>query len=274
MDFGPEGLENMSFIKSYQEARKEKDSIICVGLDPAISDQRRTNTIRKKYPGDDSDIILQYCMDIIDAVSENCMAVKINSQYALFALSFNKMESLNQLIHGYGLLSILDHKLGDIGSSNESAIYWMNRCGFDAFTFSPFAGNIRETVEAAHRKDLGVFTLDLMSNPEAEGFQKKTRFNETPLFWRIADEVRSCAGDGVVMGATNHVRDVDISKIRKLIGDERIILFPGVGAQGGDVKKIMESAGKNILINVGRNIIYDDDPKKSSAEYNKRLRPK
>ncbi|MBU0762744.1 MAG: orotidine 5'-phosphate decarboxylase [Candidatus Altiarchaeota archaeon] len=264
----------MSFIKQYQRVRKEKDSIICVGLDPALPEQRRSGVIKKQYPGDEADIILQYCMETVDAVADNCCAIKINTQYALFALSYNKMDCLNQLIHSHGLISILDHKLGDIGSSNESAIYWIKKCGFDAFTFSPFAGNIRETVEAAHAKDLGVITLDLMSNPEAEGFQKKTRFNETPLFWRIAEDVKQAGGDGVVVGSTNHIRDVDISKIRKLIGDERLMLFPGVGAQGGDVKKILESAGESVLINIGRNIIYSDDPSSTSAEYNKRIRLK
>jgi orotidine 5'-phosphate decarboxylase subfamily 2 len=262
----------MSFIDEYKKAREEKDSILCVGLDPALPEQRRANTIKKQYPGDDGDIILQYCMEIVDAVQEDCVAVKMNSQFVLFALSNRKLESLNQLIKSYGLLSILDHKLGDIGSSNESALYWTGKCGFDAITFSPFAGNIREATEMAHHRDLGIIVLDLMSNPEAEGYHKKTRFNETPLFHRIADEVNHAGSDGVVVGATNHVREVDIQKIRKLIGDEPIMLFPGVGSQGGETKKIFENAGENILVNVGRHIIYSNDPGKTANDYNKRLR--
>jgi len=59
----------------------------------------------------------------------------------------------------------LDHKLGDIGSTNESALFWISDMGFDAFTFSPFAGNIETTVDTAHKRDLGVIVLTLMSNP-------------------------------------------------------------------------------------------------------------
>jgi orotidine 5'-phosphate decarboxylase subfamily 2 len=261
----------MRFIDEYVRVKGEKDSILCVGLDPALPDQRRTNVITKNYPGDVGDVLYQFSMEVVDAVAEHCMAVKTNSQYALFALSSTKLESLNQQIHGHGLLSILDHKLGDIGSSNDSALYWAKKCGFDAITFSPYAGNIREATDMAHHRGLGIFVLDLMSNPEAEGFQRKTRFNQTPLFVRVAEDVKAAGGDGVVVGATAHVREVDILKIRKTVGADTIMLFPGVGSQGGDAKKIMQNAGANILINVGRDILYSADPGKTAAEYNKRL---
>jgi len=264
----------MSFLDEYARVTGEKNSILCVGLDPALPDQRRSDVIKKQYPGDESDIILQFCMEMVEAVADHCCAIKLNSQYALFALSHHKLESLNQQIHSFGLMSILDHKLGDIGSSNDSALYWTKKSGFDAITFSPFAGNIREATEMAHSRDLGIFVLDLMSNPEAEGFHKKTRFNETPLFVRIADDAKHAESDGLVVGATDHVREVDIQTIRKTVGEDAIILFPGVGSQGGDVKKIFENAGDNILINVGRHIIYGSNPAKSAEDFNKRLQRK
>ena len=263
----------MTFLDEYLKVREEKDSILCVGLDPALPDQRRSEVIKRQYPGDVDDVILQFCMEIVDAVAAHCCAIKINSQYVLFALGHHKLEALNQQIHSHGLISIIDHKLGDIGSTNDSAFYWAQKLGFDAITFSPFAGNIREATEMAHERELGIFVLDLMSNPEAEGFQKKTRFNETPLFVRVADDAKHAGTDGLVVGATDHVREVDIQKIRKTVGVDAIILFPGIGSQGGDVKKIFENAGDNILINVGRHIIYNNNPGKAAEEYNKRLRP-
>jgi orotidine-5'-phosphate decarboxylase len=272
MGEGAEEVAQMEFLDEYWKVRKEKDSVLCIGLDPALPDQRRSDVIKKQYPGDAGDVILQYSMDVINAVADNCMAIKTNSQYVLFALSHNKLEALNQLIHSYGLLSILDHKLGDIGSTNDSALWWAKRCGFDAITFSPYAGNIREATEMAHQRELGIFVLDLMSNPEAEGFQKKTRFNETPLFLRVADDAKHAGSDGLVVGATDHIREVDIQKIRKTVGDEAIILFPGIGSQGGDVKKIMANGGTNVLINVGRHIIYSNDPGQVAEDYNKRLK--
>ena len=38
-----------------------------------------------------------------------------------------------------------------------------------------------------------------------------------------------------------------------------------------DVKKVLENAGKNVLVNVGRNIIYASDPATTAEEYNKRI---
>ena len=60
-----------------------------------------------------------------------------------------------------------------------------------------------------------------------------------------------------VVGAN---REEDLLNIRKIIPDS-FILIPGVGAQGGDLKKI-SNAGMNkncgIMVNVSRSIIYSD----------------
>ena len=59
------------------------------------------------------------------------------------------------------------------------------------------------------------------------------------------------------MGATN---ENQFSLIRKKI-PKHFLLVPGVGAQGGDLKKI-SNAGMNkncgIMVNVSRSIIYSD----------------
>ena len=54
----------MGFIDKYLAAREEKKSLLCIGLDPALPDQRRQDVITKTYPGDDVDITLQLCMEI------------------------------------------------------------------------------------------------------------------------------------------------------------------------------------------------------------------
>ena len=265
-------MEALNFIDKYVKARDEKKSVLCLGLDPALPDQRNTDVIEKMYCGDVSDCIQQFSMEMIEYAGEYACAVKINSQYALFALNFKRLAMLTESIHNYGMIAILDHKLGDIGSSNDSALYWIQKCHFDAVTFSPYAGNIREATEMAHDRDIGLIVLDLMSNPEAEGYQRKCRFNKTPVFMKVAEDVKTAGSDGVVIGATDHVRERDIEGIRKIIGNERIILFPGVGSQGGDAKKVMSAGGRNILVNVGRDIIYDKNPREKVIHYSELLR--
>lgn len=76
-----------------------------------------------------------------------------------FLGGFHILRELTKKIHEEGVLAILDHKLSDIGSTNESALFWISDMGFNAFTFSPFAGNIQTTVDTAHNRDLGVIVL-------------------------------------------------------------------------------------------------------------------
>ena len=238
----------MNFIEKYKTVRKEKNSILCIGLDPMV----------KEDP-------VEFCMDIIEQTSDYASAVKTNSQFILFSVDARKLRKLNRRIHDEGIISILDHKLSDITSSNIPALHSIRDAGFDALTFSPFAGNIRETVENAHKDNLGLFVLTLMSNPEAVWIQKETRFREKPLYLEIARRAGLSRADGVVVGATVDVNE--IRGVREVSGDSTIFLCPGVGEQGGDFRKVIRTAGKNLLLNVGRAIINHRNPGKKAEEF-------
>ncbi|MEM3030801.1 MAG: orotidine-5'-phosphate decarboxylase [Candidatus Micrarchaeia archaeon] len=255
----------MKFLEKYVKARKEKNSILCLGLDPAPPGMR---PLPKKYAGKDiTDGMLAYCIDVVEKAGASCCAAKANLQF-VFPFSLKQFQKLNAVIHRQGLLSILDIKLSDIGSSNAASVYWIKEAGFDALTFSPFAGNVREGVELAHQKELGVFVLTLMSNPEARHFMKG-KVAGIPAYRWIAREVREAGGDGVVVGATQAGRELE--EIRAIVGSETIFLVPGVGAQGGNEERVIRSAGENLLINVGRSILNAEDPVKSAREFNERF---
>ncbi|MBD3261673.1 MAG: orotidine-5'-phosphate decarboxylase [Candidatus Altiarchaeales archaeon] len=253
----------MSFLEKYLSARQGKESLLCVGLDPAVKSQRRNNTIE----GD----MLGFCENIVDNVADSCLAIKVNSQYVLFNLTAGELSKLNKKIHSKGMISILDHKLSDIGASNESALWWTSECGFDALTASPYPGNISETIESAHQKDLGVFVLTLMSNPQAKWIQRHARVNDVPVYRRVAEISAQNKADGVVVGATEEVSEREVSEIRGEVGGDCVILFPGVGAQGGDLKKIISSGGRNILVNVSRDVIYDATPSAKARKYREEI---
>ncbi|MBN2251433.1 MAG: orotidine-5'-phosphate decarboxylase [Candidatus Altiarchaeota archaeon] len=242
-------------LEKYLETRKEKNSILCVGLDPAPGEHRE-------------EAILSYCKDLVGKTSKYAAAYKPNSQF-LFPLNTEELKELNDNIHAKGCISILDHKITDIGSSNEAALYWIKQAGFDAVTVSPFPGNISEVVESAHKNEVGVIVLTLMSNPQAAWIQKGVLISGKPLYQRIAEEVKSSGADGLVIGTTGHVTEEDLRTTRELAGADAIFLCPGVGAQGGDIEKTVKNAGSNLLINVGRAIISDPDPGKKAAEYAK-----
>ncbi|MCX6778019.1 MAG: orotidine 5'-phosphate decarboxylase [Candidatus Micrarchaeota archaeon] len=190
-------------------------------------------------------------------------------QYVM-PLSLDDYKKINSAAHAAGLISILDNKLGDIGASNEAGIYWAAQAGFDALTFSPFAGNIEETTGFAHDKNLGIIVLTLMSNPEAKYFMRDNAIGGKKGYEWIAHEIGRCGSDGAVVGATNKDTDA-IAQIRKAIGQEKVILIPGVGAQGGDLKSTHSAFGRNILVNVGRAVLYAKNPGTAAKEYNEML---
>lgn len=256
------------FLEKYLKARKEKNSILCVGLDPGLREFRSEDVIPEKYErGDIEKGLVDFCLNIIEETAEYACAIKPNSQYLLFTLGIKELKKINQKARKEGLIAILDHKLSDIGSTNQAAFYWIKEAGFDALTFSPFAGNIEEATVAAHKRELGLLVLTFMSNLEAGWIQKQSLFEWRPLYQKIAEEIKAYKSDGAIMGATGHITMDDIRMVRGLIGEKSLILFPGVGKQGGAVRPVIEAGGDNILINVGRDIIYNKNPGKKAREY-------
>ena len=246
------------FLEKYRKIRDEKKSVLCIGLDPSPSEVREEE-------------ILQYCLELVEKTSEYAAAFKPNSQYVLFNLRVRELRELTREIRSHGCISILDHKLSDIGSSNDAAIHYIHASGFDAFTASPYPGNIKETSDQAHRQSLGVIFLGLMSNSQATWVQKDASLGGKPLFQKIAEEVRINGADGLVMGTTGHVTADDIRTARVLAGSNTLFLCPGIGAQGGEVQKAMDNSGPNVLLNVGRTITGDPSPRKRAEEYMKEM---
>jgi orotate phosphoribosyltransferase len=251
-----------SFIERYKTAKEQKDTILCVGLDPALPDQRKENVIPEEYArlGDVTGRFV-FCMDMIRSVHEFALAFKPNGKY-VDGFSTEQHRLLTNEIRKCGALSILDAKLGDIGDTLEAGLYWVNKQGYDAVTVLTEAGNLKEIVDLAHKHDppIGIIPMVLMSNPEAVRTFKETEYRGKPRYWTIAQEIRETGADGFVVGATGHVTEKEIRDIRAIVGDDKIALVPGVGKQKGDPIKIIKNIGENVLINVGRDLIYYRDP--------------
>jgi len=252
------------FYKKYLRATREKGSVININLDPALPGQRSENVIPERYVHkEDAETLLNFSLEIIEQVSDYCCSVKPNTQY--FLGHSELLRKIAKKTHEEGMLAILDHKLSDIGSSNGSAIYWIKKLGFDAFTFSPFAGNTQKTVEKAHEKDLGVIVLTLMSNPEAEKMMIHTTVNGKPYYMHTAETVKESGADGCVVGVTCFVKDEYIKNIQEVVGDRTVFLLQGIGPQGGQADKIR--IARNPLVSLGRAVIYSDNPRETVQRY-------
>lgn len=188
-------------------------------------------------------------------------AIKFNF-HLILPLGVKAFTKINRIAHDVGLLTIADIKLNDIGNTNKVAAEFLWESGFDAIIVNPIMGpeNLKDLVKFAHKNSHGIITLVHMSHPGAKlGYgltirtnrnKKLQKLHELFLRWSI-----STGADGVVVGAT--IPEILESCYKKVKG-HCDIYSPGVGIQGGDPLKALQS-GASYLI-VGRSILNSKDP--------------
>ena len=247
-----------SFIRKYIDVVNQKNSILCVSLDPAIPAQRSKFTI----PTDDR---MEFMRKIIQDVAPFTSVIKMNRQY-LIGLTADEIRSLNILIHQNGMLSIIDHKLSDLDTSNESAIFWFKEEGFDAFTFSPFGVNIEQASLLAHQKNLGIIVLTLLSNPEGI-FYKIAQIDEKPLYLYIGERCRKARVDGFWLGNADHIEPKDVRQLKEEMGDSILALVPLYSSQYSVVRSAVYHFNSHAMISVGGKIVYSENPRQKAEEF-------
>jgi len=264
-----------TFLNNYQKVREKKNSVLCVGLDPALPQQRKANCIPERYlhGRNLNQARLGFCLDIVQQTKDYACAFKPNQQY-IAGFTHEEHRALTQSIREANAVSVLDYKLNDIGDTVESALYHIGEWGYDAATYNPFLGNLEEAVRIAHGLEppVGIIALTLTSNPESPKYQKDSRLKDLPLYLVVSREIKHSSADGAVVGATGHITTREIEEVRAEMGEDKVMLVPGVGFQKGDPAKVLKSGGKNILIHVGRAIIYSDDPAGKARHYQDLLR--
>lgn len=167
------------------------------------------------------------------------------------------------------ILTICDAKRADIGSTNEgyvSAI--LDELGFDAMTINPYLGG-EAVAPFLARADKGIIVLCRTSNPGA-GELQDLLVDGKPLWHVVAERVRDNWNDnGNCMLVTGATYPQELAQVRQIVGDMPL-LVPGIGAQGGDVeatvKAGLDSAGRGMIINSSRGIIFAGDPAAAARE--------
>lgn len=249
------------FVKRYYELSAEKDSFLCVGIDPSVSSMRAKNVVPHELIEREGLIegVKRFCTDIVESVSPYTPIIKPNAQFLVYPLGYDDIQEIVETIHEGGCLALLDIKLSDIGSTMEAGLYWIDNIGFDACTFSPFPGYENGT-DAVYRwaetKDKGIFALCRMSNPGTHDYQSRTMNGE--VFYRvIAKDAVERGCNGFVVGCT---ATKELGEIREIIGSEPLILSPGLGAQSGDAQTALKlganEKGEGIIISSSRSIDY------------------
>lgn len=255
----------MNTLTKLYKREKKVNSLLCVGLDSDIT---------KLPPEFAKSHIPQYEFNrwIIEQTHAYVSSYKPNFAFyeARGAQGWTELAMTMDYLHTHhpDIFTIADAKRGDIGNTNNgyvTAIF--DELGFDAVTLHPYLG--KEALQPfLDRKDKVSIILCKTSNPGSGEIQdqeiKNSKFKVQTVWEHVSHAVsedwnanENCM---LVAGATY---PEEIAKIRKIVGD-MTLLIPGIGAQGGDVKKTVQ-AGMNsqkagMMINSARGIIFSRTP--------------
>ncbi len=143
---------------------------------------------------------------------------------------------------------ICDFKVADVPSINRLIVEQVRKTGASGVICQGFVGkdSLEACVKAAGEMD--VFVVTEMSHPGAEVFTQ-------PVAEDIARLAVEVGATGIIAPATRPER---VSVLRGIVG-EKLILTPGVGAQGGSAADAIR-AGADYVI-VGRSIYNAEDPR-------------
>lgn len=243
-----------AFHLALDRAIDRHDSWVCVGLDP---EPEKLPAILRHRP----QAILEFNRAIIDATADLVCAYKPQiAHYAAVGAEDQLLETIRYIRErAPGVPVILDSKRGDIGSTAEKyAREAFERFGADAVTVNPYLGRDAAEPFLAY-KDKGVIVLCRTSNAGAREFQD-LQVGGRKLYEIVAEHVaREWNVHGnclLVVGATY---PEELAAIRACAG-EMTFLVPGVGAQGGDVERVVRQGrnakGRGLIVNSSRGILY------------------
>lgn len=267
----------------------DRGNFVCVGLDTDLG--KIPLSVRA---GDQTNwgAILEFNRQIVGVTKNLAGAYKLNPAFyeAHGEDGWQALKHTVRYINGIAeeVPVILDGKYGDVPHTNAAyAKYAFEELGADAVTVNPYAGG-RALWPFLEHDDKGVFVVAFTSNQGGEEFQDKRiplavmgsgpareefrRFErrigrelwESDLAlshyvaFRVAEYWNERGNCGIVFGGT--CADEDLAFARQIVGAEFPILIPGIGEQGGGIRRNVEAArdaaGKGFLISVSRGIIY------------------
>lgn len=249
------------------QAMAEKGPL-CVGIDPHPA------LLNAWGLSDDAVGLREFSLRVVEAMAGQVAAVK--PQSAFFERHGSKgiavLEQTLEALRQAGLLSILDVKRGDIGStmagyaqaylSDESSL------AADAITLSPYLGfgSLSAAIELAQQNNRGVFVLDLTSNPEGASVQHARGADGVAVAANICQGVSQAnktsialgqlGSIGMVVGAT--VGDAVANLGLDLAASGGPLLAPGVGAQGAgapELEQVFANARPQVLASTSRGVL-------------------
>lgn len=260
----------MNFLKKIETISKKNNSLLCVGLDSDVEKISINQFLFNKK--------------IIEATADLVCSYKLNiafySATGLKGLKDLKL-TINYLKRKYPEIPIIiDGKIGDIGNTNKGYVRFIfDILQADAVTVNPYLGS--EAIGPfLERKDKGIIVLCRTSNLGAGEFQDlELKIKNLPLkinkikkiyqyiAYQVANNWNKNNNCLLVVGATY---PKELKEVRKIVGENFWFLVPGVGAQGGDVKAVLQNglnkSKSGLIINSSRAIIFAKNPREEAIK--------
>src|SRR6266849_4467113 len=243
---------NMTFKSKLQASEDATGSLLCLGLDP---EPDLLPPSIERSPGG----IAQFVQTIVEAVGDSVSSYKLN-------LGFYERwgrESSWLLDKALAALPkdrpvILDAKRGDVGSTAQAYAHAMFEAwGADAVTVHPWLGYDSVAPFLAH-KEKEVFIVCRTSNPGAAEFQH-LRSDGEALYRHVARAGVRWDHHGNVAFVVGATAPAELRDVRQIAGD-RLLLVPGIGAQGADLAAALKAAlrpdGRGAIIPISRGILF------------------
>jgi len=242
----------MTFKAKLQASEDATGSLLCLGLDP--EPDLLPPSIERSPAG-----IARFVRTIVEAAGDSVSSYKLNlAFYERWGREAGWLleQALAALPKDRPV--ILDAKRGDVGSTAQAYSHAVFEAwGADAVTVHPWLGYDSVAPFLAH-KDKEVFIVCRTSNPGAAEFQDLRSEGETMYRHIARAAVRWDHHDNValVVGATV---PAELRDVRQIAGD-RLLLVPGIGAQGADLSAALRAAlrpdGRGAIVPISRAILF------------------
>jgi uridine monophosphate synthetase len=256
-----------SFFSFLEKRVDDCSSLLCVGLDPHISD----------IPSPTAESARDFCLNLVKQTSRYAAAFKPNAAFfeVFGAEGWTALKDVIDAIQdesnrmGSMIPVILDAKRGDIASTAEAyAKSTFENLDADCITLSPYLG--KDSIEPFLKySQKGVFLLCKTSNPGSSDLQDIELSNGELLYEhvaKLAQEWNTRNNIGLVVGATH----IDAMKRVRAAAPDLWFLAPGVGAQGGELEATLKAGlrkdGKGLLLPISRSIARAAKPGLAAAE--------
>ncbi|MDX9992204.1 MAG: orotidine-5'-phosphate decarboxylase [Anaerolineales bacterium] len=264
-----------SFFSFLERRVDDCSSLLCVGLDPHVSDLESPT----------AEAALNFSLNLVKQTAPYAAAFKPNAAF-FEQFGADGWTALKQVIEAVQAESarlgslipvILDAKRGDIASTAEAyAKAAFETLGADCITLSPYLG--QDSIDPfIGNSEKGAFLLCKTSNPGAGDLQdvmvtdnRQSPITNYPLYIHVAHLAQTWNTKnniGLVVGAT---QPESLARVRAAAPD-LWFLAPGIGAQGGDLESALRAGlrpdGKGMLIPVSRALSRAAKPALAAAEF-------